>query len=456
MQAQSEQADAEEEEDGEDDKRWMLRISLCFMTLEAFAYFTLNNVLTQHLSELLLVSDTDAGAYFGLRGALSLLYGTLLGPAIDWFGPRRVLPAAFILAAIGRAQFAVSTSLPMALFAMYGPMAAGHGLSFAALSICIKNATLQSTHASSWGFGLGYVALVLGIFLCGPVIDLSTYLAAPNTPYRFLAGMAAACSSLNAALSTIALHIWPDHHTAHSTHKPGLKEIWNTVRTARFARFTAFSIVILPACSVIRNLDGGILPKFLVRTFGSTVPKGSIYAINPLIDLIGVPLVTAKLSTTSHFSVLRVGLTIAALSPLVVFGLGSSMAAVILFVITLTAGDLLYNPRVNAYAMAVAPAGREGSFAGLASAATFLAEVPAGLLGGWLIEEHCPAPEDCDGSTMFGKLAGFAVLTPLCLWACPWVFYEPDMTCLLYTSDAADEEDSVDLGGRRIINKKKN
>ena len=27
------------------------------------------------------------------------------------------------------------------------------------------------------------------------------------------------------------------------------------------------------------------------------------------------------------------------------------------------------------------------------------------------------------------------------------------MTCLLYTSDAADEEDSVDLGGRRIIKK---
>src|SRR5674536_207217 len=26
-------------------------------------------------------------------------------------------------------------------------------------------------------------------------------------------------------------------------------------------------------------------------------------------------------------------------------------------------------------------------------------------------------------------------------------------TCLLYTSDAADEEDSVDLGGRRIITK---
>ena len=32
------------------------------------------------------------------------------------------------------------------------------------------------------------------------------------------------------------------------------------------------------------------------------------------------------------------------------------------------------------------------------------------------------------------------------------------MICLLYTSDAADEEDSVDIGGRRINkkNKKKN
>ena len=28
-------------------------------------------------------------------------------------------------------------------------------------------------------------------------------------------------------------------------------------------------------------------------------------------------------------------------------------------------------------------------------------------------------------------------------------------TCLLYTSDAADEEDSVDLGGRRIIKKER-
>src|SRR5665648_1274685 len=35
-----------------------------------------------------------------------------------------------------------------------------------------------------------------------------------------------------------------------------------------------------------------------------------------------------------------------------------------------------------------------------------------------------------------------------------WDNRRESRTCLLYTSDAADEEDSVDLGGRRIIKKK--
>eukprot|EP00658_Telonema_sp_P-2_P060572 TRINITY_DN49464_c0_g1_i2.p1 TRINITY_DN49464_c0_g1~~TRINITY_DN49464_c0_g1_i2.p1 ORF type:complete len:158 (-),score=55.81 TRINITY_DN49464_c0_g1_i2:93-566(-) len=37
-----------------------------------------------------------------------------------------------------------------------------------------------------------------------------------------------------------------------------------------------------------------------------------------------------------------------------------------------------------------------------------------------------------------------------------YVLYDAENPCLLYTSDAADEEDSVDLGGRRIIKKKTN
>ena len=34
------------------------------------------------------------------------------------------------------------------------------------------------------------------------------------------------------------------------------------------------------------------------------------------------------------------------------------------------------------------------------------------------------------------------------------IYWHPNTNCLLYTSDAADERSSVDLGGRRIIKKK--
>eukprot|EP00658_Telonema_sp_P-2_P013839 TRINITY_DN15248_c0_g1_i10.p1 TRINITY_DN15248_c0_g1~~TRINITY_DN15248_c0_g1_i10.p1 ORF type:complete len:128 (-),score=13.39 TRINITY_DN15248_c0_g1_i10:80-463(-) len=51
------------------------------------------------------------------------------------------------------------------------------------------------------------------------------------------------------------------------------------------------------------------------------------------------------------------------------------------------------------------------------------------------------------GAIIWGRvlaLAAFECHAPVC-----------PKVCLLYTSDAADEEDSVDLGGRRIIKKKK-
>mgnify|MGYP003381707742 CR=1 FL=1 len=46
-------------------------------------------------------------------------------------------------------------------------------------------------------------------------------------------------------------------------------------------------------------------------------------------------------------------------------------------------------------------------------------------------------------------LPGEQTPAPAALYATP-----DNMTCLLYTSDAADERSSVDLGGRRIIKKK--
>src|SRR5664279_4660121 len=49
-----------------------------------------------------------------------------------------------------------------------------------------------------------------------------------------------------------------------------------------------------------------------------------------------------------------------------------------------------------------------------------------------------------------GKLEGYIITCPCHDWRFD-IRTGQFLDCLLYTSDAADEEDSVDLGGRRII-----
>lgn len=421
-----------------------LQLILLLQVLEAFAYYTLNNILTLHLTSIYGVSDSMAGLHFGLRGAMTTIVSTLFGPLIDCIGAFWTLPLAFGLASVGRAMFGLSSSLQMSLVAMYIPMACGHGLTNAALVICVKRSVAQPGGPSAaWAFALQYCALVLGITVCGPAIDVATMWTAPALPYRNLALISAACSLAALVASLVLLRLSMAARVPPSPAPGTLRQPRTTVAdairefraiacTARFARYAAFSLAILPGCAVLRNLDGGIFPKFMVRTFGAGVPKGTIYALNPLLDMILVPALSGYLRRIQHFVLIRVGLTVAALSPLLLLLVPPSLLAVVAFVLLLTLGDALYNPRLSAYAMAVAPSGREGSFAGLSAAITFLAELPAGLVGGALLERHCSqaafdelGASGCDAHSLFGSLGAFASLTPIALWAVPRLLREP-------------------------------
>ena len=61
----------------------------------------------------------------------------------------------------------------------------------------------------------------------------------------------------------------------------------------------------------------------------------------------------------------------------------------------------------------------------------------------WTRAQEAGRPEHRAPEILQSDLAPLAL--DLALWG-----------CLLYTSDAADERSSVDLGGRRILKKKKN
>src|SRR5664280_2861402 len=83
-------------------------------------------------------------------------------------------------------------------------------------------------------------------------------------------------------------------------------------------------------------------------------------------------------------------------------------------------------------------------------------EETGGELGAqWITETH-PEKVRCDLLVNEGGGAVFDYQGRRCYGVCcaEKGVFRFTITCLLYTSDAADEEDSVDLGGRRIIKKK--
>ena len=66
----------------------------------------------------------------------------------------------------------------------------------------------------------------------------------------------------------------------------------------------------------------------------------------------------------------------------------------------------------------------------------FFADLPAGLLGGLLLEWFCPQPPPqalpqfgdsiCDGRALFGSLSAFALSTSVFLWCCSGCVREPE------------------------------
>jgi hypothetical protein len=66
------------------------------------------------------------------------------------------------------------------------------------------------------------------------------------------------------------------------------------------------------------------------------------------------------------------------------------------FVIVLSIGEMIWSPRWYDYTMACAPPGREGVFGALALMPLFVAKLPTGILGGYLLQRYCPAAQGGD------------------------------------------------------------
>ena len=107
---------------------------------------------------------------------------------------------------------------------------------------------------------------------------------------------------------------------------------------------------------MFRHLDA-TFPKFAVRAFGCAAPFGLIYAVNPAMIIVGVPIVASATVRRKHFDMIFFGSWISALAPFLL-AFSQTYAGALGFVAVLSLGEMAWSPRWYDYTMACAPDGK--------------------------------------------------------------------------------------------------
>jgi len=427
-----------------------LRRAYLLKFLDSYAYFSFSLVFTLFLSDDFGMSDVRAGIIYGSYGALVTVFGLLTGTIIDNLGVAKCLRIGFVLSFLTRVVIFATDSVGVLLGCLLITLPFSNCLGIPVLTVGIRRYTNDENRG--FAFGLFYVVMNVGALVAGPMVDILTLhyngeegadgnaenenVDAAATPSSWimtsnraiiLSGVAAnfvavfvafgvreikvdatagretsKTAATSAALASDESDGYPPRSGSAIHDNDGAEKVSEfrpvkgssyqilseTLRSPNFRRFLVVCLLTINVRMVFRHLDG-TLPKYMVREFGENTPKGRVYAINPALIIVLVPIVTAATTAVDPLVMIHHGTYISALS-VFFLALSTSIPACVMFVITLSVGEAIWSPRLYDYTMSVAKEGREGTYMALSSAPLFLAKLPVGFLSGLLLQRYCP------------------------------------------------------------------
>lgn len=182
------------------------------------------------------------------------------------------------------------------------------------------------------------------------------------------------------------------------------------------ARFFFFIFALIPVQTLF-TYNWLILPQYISRSYEGWV--GRYYEIasnaNPILIFITVPIIAALTQKAKVYHMMIAGTAVMAL-PAFVLGVGPHVWALALYIVGLTVGEAMWQPRFLQYAAEIAPKGRTGVYMGVAQLPWFLTKllVPW-LYSGWIMDRYCPATGPKNTETMWLIFGCIAIASPVLL-----------------------------------------
>lgn len=402
--------------------------------LESVAYFSVWSLLVVYLSEELGYSDVEAGAIAGAwQTAVSLLV-FCSGFVVDAIGVRLALLLGVLSCLVGRLLLVAAHSRAGAIAGLC-VMTWGVSSMIPTMTAGVRQYTRSG--GVSFGFSFFYVMMNLGAFAAGPTISYFRRAFARPRPVVLPGGMVLRLTSAQwvfamgvvVTLASLVLVLTlmrderPSHtetaqHEAPTSLPPARQHPWTIFRAViaepTFWRLMLFVSLLVLVRAIFQHAHL-TWPKYALREFGRTFPFASYWSVNPLMIILLTPVVTALTRRRAAFDVILFGATLSALS---VFFMAASttVAASVLFIVTLSLGEAFWSPRLYEYTSTIAPPGREASYMGLSQVPLFFAKMIVGPLSGVLLANFCPPEGPRQSKLMWALIGASTLLGPLVLY----------------------------------------
>lgn len=422
---------------------WAVNLS---SLVEGFVYFGMLANLTFYFNEYGRLADQPTGWMVGLLTAGITICMLFFGGRADTWGVRRTFAVSILLMLVGRSLLALAPGLGLAsggLLTPFNGVAAGaillivlgYGMYYPATYAAVRQFTTPAT--ASMGFAMLYAVMNLGGWLptfMAPVRQrygisgaYGVYVAASALGLLVLFLLLTRTTAEKAAAA--AREAKAAEASAEPTDAPGVPQAAPEGRWARIAhwvrnhpladaKFASFIFCLIPVQTLFAY-NYFILPPYVKRAFEGTW-IGDHYEVatqfNSLLIFILCPIVAALTTRMKVYTVMILGTAVMAL-PTFILGLGPTVPGLFAFLVLMTLGEAIWQPRFLQFAAEIAPEGRTGAYMGVAQFPWFLTKMIVPLYSGVALARWCPAEGARATGTMWLVFGLVSLITPLFLIA---------------------------------------
>jgi POT family proton-dependent oligopeptide transporter len=411
-------------------------INLSYL-LEGLTYFGIVGLLAIYFNDYIGLNDIDAGRMVGFQTAGITLAMLFLGATVDFFGARKSLLISLGVMLVGRVLLAVGPALTGTqglwssahLVAMGGILGViiGYGIYMPACYAAVKYFTTEKT--SAMGYAMLYALMNLGGFLPGlisPPVRKAFGITGVFWVYAALTvvGMIAVAALLTkkAMKDAMASTGWSDTKKDMNEEKKTAKEqliYYIKHFPLRDYRFLFFIFILIPVQTLFAH-NWLTLPQYFNRAFTGVVSENFEFFVNfnPILIFILTPMVAALTIKSDTYKMMIIGTFVMA-SPTFILAIGPSIYAVFAYLIIMTIGEAMWQPRFLQWVAEIAPKDMTGIYMGIGQFPWFLTKVITSLYSGWFLMNYCPhgvPPEQMHTETMWLIYGFIAILSPVGLW----------------------------------------